>query len=204
MAERVVASLEQPEGVWFGMGGQAQMMREDRKAMGLILGFAALFAYVVLAVQFESFRLPLLVMANVPFALFGAFLALSLVNTPVGATVLVGLVIMMGGITSQGVVLLQLAEQYRRQGETALDAILRAAPIRVRPILMTQLTTILGLTPLALNLGEGGDMLQPMAIAVIGGLLYSLPLTLFFLPSAYRLASRTGTGQQGDGGRGAQ
>ncbi|MEX2608418.1 MAG: efflux RND transporter permease subunit [Gemmatimonadota bacterium] len=191
-AEQVVAALERPPGVWVEMGGQAQMMAEDRKAMGLVLAFATLFAYVVLAVKFEAFGLPLLIMLNVPFALFGAFFALFLTGTPLGSTVLIGLVIMMGGITSQGVVLLDLAEQYRKRGDDAYVAMVQAAPIRLRPILMTQLTTILGLTPLALNLGEGADMLQPMAIAVIGGLLYSLPLTLFFLPAAYSLADRPG------------
>jgi hydrophobic/amphiphilic exporter-1 (mainly G- bacteria), HAE1 family len=84
--------------------------------------------------------------------------------------------------------LLTLTEEYRREGLAPLDAVARAAPIRLRPILMTQLTTVLGLVPLALNLGEGGDMLMPMAIAVIGGLLYSLLLTLFFLPAAYGVA----------------
>jgi hypothetical protein len=108
----------------------------------------------------------------------------------IGVTVLIGIVVMMGGITSQGVVLISLAEAYRGKNMTALEAMRAAAPVRVRPILMTQLTTVLGLVPLALNLGEGGDMLQPMAIAVIGGLSYSLLLTLFFLPSAYCLMFR--------------
>jgi len=166
-------------------------MAENRRTMGLILGFAALFAYVVLAIQFESFVLPLLIMLVIPLALTGSFLALYLTGIPIGVTVLIGLVVMMGGITSQGVVLLSLAEQYREEGSSPLDAVSRAAPIRVRPILMTQLTTVLGLVPLALNLGEGGDMLKPMAIAVIGGLLYSLLLTLFFLPSAYGLVRRS-------------
>ena len=97
---------------------------------------------------------------------------------------------MMGGITSQGVVLLALAEEYRCNGMSPLEAIRKAAPIRVRPILMTQLTTVLGLVPLAMNLGEGGDMLVTMAIAVMGGLLYSLLLTLLFLPAAYSLVYR--------------
>lgn len=184
-AEDAVAGLHRPAGVEYEMGGQAQMMAENQRTMGLIIMFAALFAYVVLAIQFESFLLPLLIMLNIPFALAGAFLALFVTNTPIGVTVLIGLVVMMGSITSQGVVLLVLAEAYRKDGHKPLEAILRAAPIRVRPILMTQLTTVLGIVPLAINLGEGGDMLQPMAIAVIGGLLYSLVLTLFFLPAAY-------------------
>jgi hydrophobe/amphiphile efflux-1 (HAE1) family protein len=192
-AERAVAELERPAGVSFAMGGQARLMAENRRTMGLIIGFAALFAYVILAIQFESFALPFLIMLNVPLALTGAFLALYLAHIPVGVTVLIGLVVMMGAVVSQGVVLLTMAEECRKQGETPLQAIRRAAPIRLRPILMTQLTTVFGLVPLALNLGEGGDMLMPMAIAVIGGLLYSLLLTLFFLPAAYTVVRRSGS-----------
>ncbi|MFW5636504.1 MAG: efflux RND transporter permease subunit, partial [Thermodesulfobacteriota bacterium] len=186
-AEAAAASLPRPAGVSYEMGGQAQMMAENRRAMGLIIGFAALFAYVVLAIQFESFVLPLLIMIGIPFALTGSFAALYITGTPLGVTVLIGLVVMMGGITSQGVVLLSLAETYRAGGMYPEQAVEKAAPVRVRPILMTQLTTVLGLIPLALNLGEGGDMLMPMAVAVIGGLVYSLGLTLFFLPAAYGL-----------------
>lgn len=189
-AEQVLVDMDRPTGVEYEMGGQAQMMAENRRTMGLIIWFAALFAYVVLAIQFESFLLPLLIMVNVPFALAGSFLALFIAGTHIGVTVLIGLVVMMGCITSQGVVLLSLAEEYRKDGQKPLEAILRAAPIRVRPILMTQFTTVVGLVPLALNLGEGGDMLKPMAIAVIGGLLYSLALTLIFLPTAYAFVRR--------------
>lgn len=189
-AEQAANDLELPPGVEFTMGSQARFMAESRRVMGLILGFAALFAYVILAIQFESFVLPLLIMLNVPLALTGAFLALFIAGSPLGVTVQIGMLVMMGGITSQGVVLLVLAEEYRQEGMSALEAIAKAAPTRVRPILMTQLTTVLGLTPLAMNLGEGGDMLVTMAIAVIGGLLYSLLLTLLFLPSAYGLVYR--------------
>ncbi len=189
-AESAVASLQRPPGVSFAMGGQAQMMEENRRTMSLILGFAVLFAYVVLAIQFDSFLLPVLAMVNIPFALTGAFGALYLFHIPIGVTVMIGLVVMMGGIASQGVVLLTLAEEYRRERLPPLEAAKKAAPIRLRPILITQLTTVLGLLPLALNLGEGGDMLKPMAIAVIGGLLYSLLLTLFFLPAAYGVCMR--------------
>jgi len=189
-AENAIAELQPPFGVEFKMGGQAQVMAENQRVMILIVGFAILFAYVVLATQFESFLLPLLIMINVPLALTGAFLALYLSNTAIGITVQIGMVIMMGGITSQGVVLLTLAEEFVNAGMSPHQAILKAAPIRIRPVMMTQLTTVLGLVPLALNLGEGGDMLVPMAIAVIGGLLYSLLLTLFFLPAAYAISRR--------------
>ncbi|WP_286820217.1 efflux RND transporter permease subunit [Desulfobacter sp. UBA2225] len=187
-AELAVGQIQKTAGVSFEMGGQAKMMADNRKAMGIIFGFAVLFAYVILAIQFESFLLPILMMINIPLSLTGAFLALYLTATPIGVTVLIGLIVMMGGITSQGVVLLSLAESFRFQVDTAAAAVGLAAPLRIQPILMTQLTTILGLVPLALNLGSGGDMLQPMAIAVIGGLTYSLLLTLLFLPVAYSIA----------------
>lgn len=186
-AEQAALDLELPPGVEISMGSEARFMAESRRVIGLIIGFAALFAYVILAIQFESFVLPTLIILNVPLALTGALLALAVVGAPVGVTVQIGILVMMGGITSQGVVLLTLAEEYRQAGMSPLEAIRKAAPIRVRPILMTQLTTVLGLVPLAMNLGEGGGMLVTMAIAVMGGLLYSLLLTLLFLPAAYGL-----------------
>ncbi len=186
-AERAVRNLTRPAGIEYAMGGQAQMMAENQRSMGLLILFALLFAFAILAIQFESLRLPVLVLLGIPLSLTGAFAALYLSGAAIGTTVLIGLVVMMGGITSQGVVLLTLTEERHREGMSPPDAILAAAPVRLRPILMTQLTTVIGLVPLALNLGEGGDMLRPMAIAVIGGLLYSLLLSLFFLPAAYTL-----------------
>ncbi len=185
-AEQAALDLNPPPGIEISMGSQARFMEESRQVLGLIIGFAALFAYVILAIQYESFLLPLLIILNVPLALTGSLLALSFAGQSVGVTVLIGILVMMGGITSQGVVLLTLAEKHRQgEGLSPRDAISKAAPTRIRPILMTQLTTILGLIPLAMNIGEEGGMLVTMAIAVIGGLLYSLPLTLLFLPSVY-------------------
>lgn len=189
-AERALSEMNRPPGLQWRIGGQLEMMEENRRTMSLVFGFAALFAFVVLAIQFESLKMPFLIMVSIPLALTGSFTALFVTGAALGVTVMIGLVVMMGAITSQGVVLLSLAEQRRQTGVSAIDAILRAAPIRVRPILMTQMTTVLGLLPLALNLGEGGDMLQPMAIAVIGGLIYSLFLTLLFLPALYVLLHR--------------
>jgi len=186
-AEKAARDLNPPSGVEVSMGSEARFMAEGRRVIWLIMGFAVLFAYVILAIQYESFLLPFLIILNVPLALTGSLLALALAGASVSVTVQIGLLVMMGGITSQGVVLLDMAEQYRRAGGSALEAIRKAAPTRLRPILMTQLTTVLGLVPLALNLGEEGGMLVTMAIAVIGGLLYSLLLTLIFLPAAYSL-----------------
>ncbi len=188
-AEKIAKELSPPSGVEISMGSEARFIAEGRKVMGLIIGFASLFAFVILAIQFESFMLPLIIMINVPLTLAGVFLALFVTGNVPGVTVQIGVLVMMGGITSQGVILLSLAEELLQGGLPPLEAIKKAAPLRVRAILMTQLTTVLGLLPLALNFGEGGDMLVTMAIAVIGGLVYSLFLTLFFIPSAYSVAS---------------
>jgi multidrug efflux pump subunit AcrB len=195
-AEQAALDLGPPQGVEVSMGSEARFMKESRRVVGLIVGFATLFAYVILAIQYESFTLPMLIVLNVPLALTGALLALFMAGAPVSVTVQIGILVMMGGITSQGVVLLDMAEQYRHTGMTATEAIRKAAPTRVRPILMTQLTTVLGLVPLALHLGEGGGMLVTMAVAVIGGLLYSLLLTLLLLPAAYTLV-RSGRRKEG-------
>jgi len=183
--KRILENSESSADIDWEMGGQAQLMEENQRTMGFIIFFAVLFAYIILAVQFESFSLPLSIMLTIPLAMTGSFLALFLTGTPIGVTVLVGIVVMVASIISQGVVLVTLAEDFVRKGKHSLEAVMMAAPIRLRPILMTQLTTVFGLIPLALNIGEGGDMLQPLAIAVIGGLLYSLVLTLFFLPVVY-------------------
>ncbi|MFZ5953294.1 MAG: efflux RND transporter permease subunit [Candidatus Rifleibacteriota bacterium] len=187
LAEKAASELERPAGVSYSMGSEARLMAESKKVMTLIIGFALLFAYVILAIQFESFILPGLIIINIPLTLTGVFFALWLTGNAIGVTVQIGVLVMMGGVTSQGVVLLSLAEEYRQQGMSSFEAIQKAAPTRVRPILMTQLTTVLGLFPLALNMGEGGDMLVTMAIGVIGGLVYSLGLALVFLPAAYGL-----------------
>jgi len=189
-AEQAAHDLNPPAGLEISMGSEARFMAESRRVMGLILGFAGLFAYVILAIQFESFLVPLLIMLNVPLTLTGVFVLLAAFGAPIGVPVQIGVLVMMGGITSQGVVLLDLAEEHRRRGMSAMDAIRQATPMRIRAIFMTQLTTVLGLLPLAMNLGEGGDMLVNMALAVIGGLLYSLGLTLLFLPAAYVLVKR--------------
>ena len=186
-SEQAAMDLDPPPGVEISMGSEARFMAESRRVVGLIIGFAVLFSYIVLAIQYESFVLPLLIIVNIPLAMTEALLALFVAGAPIGVTVQIGILVMMGGITSQGVVLLTLAEEYRQAGMSPLEAIRKAAPLRVRPILMTQITTVLGLVPLAMHLGEGGGMLVTMSIAVIGGLLYSLLLTLLFLPAAYGL-----------------
>lgn len=185
-----LADFPLPEGYSFEFGGQVYLMQESQRTMLQVILFALFFAYVILAIQFNSFKQPLLILLGVPFAFVGVAAALLLTAFPAGATVLIGVIIMTGGIATQGVVLISFINEYRQKGMALREAILEAAPLRVRPILMTQATTILGLLPLAINWGEGGDMLQPMAVAVIGGLFFSLFVTLLLLPSLYFVFER--------------
>ena len=184
-ARAVVDAMERPSGVEIGFGGQAQMMAENRRSLGLVLFFALFFAYVVLAIQFESFVQPFLIMVRVPLTLIGMAVALLLAKLPIGATVFIGVIILAGNEVNHGVVLVQFINELRTQGRSLKEAIIEASSVRLRPILMTLTTSIFGLLPLALNIGEGGDMLVPMAVAVIGGLVFSIFMTLAFLPCAY-------------------
>jgi hydrophobic/amphiphilic exporter-1 (mainly G- bacteria), HAE1 family len=186
-AAAVVATLEPPPGVEVTLGGQAQMMRESLANLGLVLAFSLFFGYVVLAIQFESFVQPFLILVRVPLSLVGFVAALLLTGLPVGATVLIGVVILAGNEIYHGVVLLGFVNELRAGGLPVEEAVLEGSAVRLRPILMTLSAMTLGLLPLALGIGEGGDMLVPMAVAVIGGLLVSLVMTLVFLPCAYKL-----------------
>jgi len=185
-AEAAVRALDVPSGVHVEMGGQAQMMAEMMRTAGLVLGFAVFFAFVVLAVQFESLRLPFIMLACVPVCLVGMVCGLFVTGMSIGATVVIGVLLVVSGTVNDGVVLLSFAEELRmRERKGPLQAVLGAARLRFRPMLMTTMSTIAGFVPLALNLGEGGDLLQPMAAAAIGGLLFEIVVVLFVLPAMY-------------------
>ena len=180
-----LADFALPPGYSMQFGGQSQMMAETFRSMGLILLMALFLGYVVLAMQFESYIEPFLIIIRVPLSLIGLSLALYLTGTPVGVTVMIGIVALAGIEIHHGVVLLTLVNQLREEGHQPLDAVIKAGATRLRPILMTLFVGVVGLLPLALGIGEGTETLQPMAIGVIGGLLFSLLLTLFFLPALY-------------------
>ena len=184
-AARALKGLEMPAGYQLRMGAQAQMMRENFRSLGVILLMALFFAYVILAIQFESFTVPFVILIRVPLSLIGLSAALYATQTPLGVMVMIGIVILAGIEINHGVVLLSFVEELRGEGMGARDALRRAGAVRLRPILMTALVGIIGLLPLALGLGEGTELLKPMAIAVIGGLTFSVFLTLFFLPALY-------------------
>jgi len=185
-AKAVLSKLDRPKGVYIEMGGQAQMMAEMTKTAKWVLSFAIFFAFVVLAVQFESIRLPVLILLCIPFCVIGMVYSLYCSGLAVGATVAIGLLIVVAATVNDGVLLLTYAEDIRKSEKiSAFDAVSRAGKIRFRPRIMTTVSTIAGFIPLAMNLGEGGDLLQPMAFAAIGGLVLEIAVALILMPCVY-------------------
>lgn len=178
--------LEHPVGYEFRFGGQAQMMGEMKTVALAVLAFALFFSFIVLAVQFNSLRLPLLILGSVPFCIAGSIYAFYVTGVPIGATVLIGALVVVAATVNEGVLLMTFAEELRGTEKPApFDAVIAAAKIRLRPRLMTTIPVIMGLIPLALNIEEGGDMLQPMAVGAIGGLFMLIPVALFLMPCIY-------------------
>lgn len=180
-----VGTMTFPPGVYVKAGGQAKMMKDNFKALSSVLLLAMFFAYVILAIQFESFMWPALILARIPLALIGISLALILSGSSLGITVAIGVLILAGIEIVHGVVLLTFIQELTKKGLPLEKAVLEGSTVRMRPILMTAFVGIMGLVPLALGIGEGTELLKPMAIAVIGGLLFSMYLTFYFMPAAY-------------------
>jgi len=197
---QALAQTSLPPGYTVHFGGQSQMLAENMSAMMLILAIALFFAYVVLVVNFEGFIKPFMILVRVPLSLIGVSFALWLTHQPVGVTVMIGFIILAGIEVNQGVVLVTFIDELRQQGRGLREAIVEAATVRLRPILMTDVVGIFGLLPLALGLGEGTELLKPMAIAVIGGLIVGLLLVFLFMPPLYLIAAPGfGVRDPGDG-----
>jgi HAE1 family hydrophobic/amphiphilic exporter-1 len=187
---RVMAGIPMPPGFEWGFAGDVEMMQESAAAMGLALLLAIAFIYIVLASQFESFLEPFLIMISLPLALVGALLAILLTGKNLGMPAMIGVVMLMGLVTKNAILLVDLTNQFVRDGMSVKDAILKAGPIRLRPILMTTIAMILGMLPSAMGRGEGSDFRAPISIATIGGLITSTLLTLVVVPVAYLLLAR--------------
>ncbi|MFW6021536.1 MAG: efflux RND transporter permease subunit, partial [Guyparkeria sp.] len=157
-----LGTLDRPPGYEFDFGGQAELMADMRQAVIAVVAFAVFFSFIVLTVQFNSVKLPALILGSAPFCLTGLVFGLYVSGLAFGATVLIGILVVIALTVNDGVLLMTFAEQlHQRQGLPGREAVLQAAKIRLRPRLMTTITTMIGFTPLALNLGEGADMLQP-------------------------------------------
>ena len=187
---RQIAGLDLPRGVSTRFGGQREEMERSFASLALAIGLAIFLVYFVMASQFESLLHPFLILFTIPLGAIGVVLALLLTGAAVSVIVLIGGVMLAGIVVKNAIVLVDCINRLRREGMERAEAIVAAGRIRLRPILMTTLTTILGLTPMALGLGEGAEIRGPMAITVIGGLFVSTALTLVVIPTAYSVFDR--------------
>src|SRR3972149_4515267 len=157
------------------------------------LGLAILFVYIVLAAQFESFVYPFSIMLALPMAIIGAVLALLFVGGAISVMSLIGIILLMGLVTKNGILLVDYTNVQRRRGLDRTSALLKAGPVRLRPILVTTFAMIFGMIPVALAFGESSELRAPMGQAVIGGLITSTLLTLFIVPVVYSILDDLGS-----------
>ncbi|MEI5905906.1 efflux RND transporter permease subunit [Bacillus spongiae] len=167
--------------------GDRELFEDSIDDMIMAIVLAILLIYLVMAAQFESLKYPLVIMITVPLMVIGVAIALTITKTPISISAVIGLLVLAGIVVNNAIVLVDYINQQKEKGLSSYDAIVISVKNRVRPILMTALTTILGLLPLALGLGEGTEINQPMGISVIGGLISSTFLTLFLIPIVYSL-----------------
>lgn len=189
-AKAVIASLKLPPDVHLELGGQSGERQAAFSSLEAALLVAIFLVYLVMASQFESFIQPLLILVTVPLAGAGAALGLWLTNTPLSVVVFIGLIMLAGIVVNNAIVLIDRVNQLRAEGAALQSAIIQSAQSRLRPIVMTTLTTVLGLLPMVLGFGDGSEVRAPMAIAVMSGLVFATLLTLIVLPVLLKLTSR--------------
>jgi HAE1 family hydrophobic/amphiphilic exporter-1 len=176
-----------PRGLRLEIGGENEEMRRSFRDLAFAFGLALLLVYMILAAQFESFIHPWTILLSVPLALVGALASLWIAGAGLNTMSLIGVVILVGIVVNDAIVKVDFINQARARGLVLRDAIMEAGSARLRPIIMTTVTTVLGLTPMALGIGRGADLRAPLAVAVIGGLITATALTLIVVPVAYHL-----------------
>jgi len=189
-ANSIIDGTPMPQGITAMVSGQNEEMQDSFRSMQFALVLAVFLVYLVMASQFESLIHPLVILFTIPLALVGAVLALFLTGTTVNVVAFIGVIMLAGIVVNNALVLVDLINQLQAQGMEKTSAIMEAGHARLRPILMTTLTTVLGLLPMAIGFGEGSELRTPMAITVIGGLLVSTLLTLVVIPVVYSLLDR--------------
>lgn len=183
--QKALGALELPPGYGFRFGGEAERMNEANENMGLAFLLGLLFIYLVLASQFESFIHPLTIMTAMLFAAVGANVALFITGQSMSLPSMIGTILLMGLVTKNSILLVDYTIQLRDQGMSITDALMKAGPSRLRPILMTSAAIVLGMLPAAVSTGEGTEFYAPMSISVIGGVITSTLLTLVVVPIFY-------------------
>lgn len=179
-----------PEGYTYEIGGEYEELVESFGSLFVALGLAILLVYMIMASQFESLLYPFIIMFSVPLALSGGIFALYLSNNLISIVAIIGVIMLAGIVVNNGIVLVDYINTLRGKNMSAEEAVLQAGPTRLRPILMTTLTTVLGLSPMAIGVSEGSELTAPLALVVIGGLLLSTLLTLVLIPALYMILNK--------------
>ena len=183
-----LANMAVPDGYGIIIGGEAEAIEESNAQMLLVIGLAIFLVFVVLAVQYESLTDPFMILGAIPMALVGVVAILRITGIPFSAPALLGMILLAGIVVNNSILLVEFVNSYREEsGASIPDAVVEAGAARMRPILMTTITSLVGTAPLALGLGDGSELMRPLAIAVVGGLSVSTLLTLFVVPCLYVL-----------------
>ena len=189
-AEKRMAEIQLGEGVSYAFTGENEAIMEAVEQLFLMLLLGVLLVYLVMVAQFQSLKSPFIVMFTIPLAFTGGFLGLLVCGLEVSVISLIGFVMLTGIIVNNGIVLVDYINQLRLEGKERREAILDAGRTRMRPILMTTLTTILGLLDMALSRNVGTALMQPVAVVCIGGLMYATLMTLFIVPCIYDMMNK--------------
>jgi len=184
--------FELPAGYSLYFAGSYDSLQRGNVLVLTLAGLALFLVFVVMAVQYESLRNPLVILLGVPFALIGVVIGLLVTDLPLSMPVWLGVIMLIGIVVNNAIVLVEYIELLRRRGASLVPAVIEAARLRLRPIVMTTLTTVVGMSPLALGLGAGSEMLQPLAVCMVFGLLFSMFVSLLVIPSIYLLAQPRG------------
>lgn len=185
LVEKAMADIELPDGCTYQFSGMMEKMNDTFRSLEIAMVVAVLLVYMIMASQFESLRYPFIVMFSMPLAITGAILGLLITGNTITMPAMMGFVMLIGMVVNNGIVLVDYTNQLMDRGMNCYDALTSAGPRRLRPILMTTLTTVLGMVPMALATSEGSEMMQALAIAVIFGLTLSTVVTLIFIPVLY-------------------
>ena len=181
---------ELPDGYTLEIAGESTEVMNAMSDIFLMIGLAIAFIYLIMVAQFQSLLSPFIIMFCIPLAFTGGFIALFITGNELGIISMLGFIMLAGLIVNNGIVLIDYINQARREGMSKHEAIIDAGRTRLRPILMTAMTTILAMFTSAIGIGDGSDMIKPMAIAIIGGLVYGTILTLIVIPCIYDAFNR--------------
>lgn len=189
----VVDKLEVPQGVTTYIGGSYEDQQESFGALILLMVLALMLVYIVMAAEFESYLMPFIIMLAIPFAFTGVILGLLITGSTLSIVAALGAVMLIGIVTKNGIVLIDYINLMRERGYRMIEAVALSCRSRLRPVLMTSFTTILGMVPMALSTGDGAETWQPMGISVIGGMVFSTIVTMLIVPAVYAATDKSGS-----------